>query len=194
MAKKKEFECESYADAENLMVKMDALDRKIGAATAALDEVMDEADRAKATIKGMTVERGAMEEALASFAETRKGLDFTGEGESRRQKILKRGVIGFRLSPPSIKTISRDWTEEKCIAAMKELISRDPVWKRHAKAQLIRVKETLNKNILTELDLAQAELARAGLQIVQEDVFWAKTAYQMETEEVERQKREKDVA
>lgn len=194
MAKKKDFVCRDYADAENLMVKMDGLDRKIGTSTAALDSLMDEVDKAKATIKSMASKRGAIEKAMAKFAETRKGLDFTGEGESRRKKALKKGVIGFRMSPAAVKTLSRDWTEAKCIEAMKELRRSDPAWKRHAKAQLIRVKETLNKNAIADLGFDAGELARAGLQMSQDDVFWARTAYQAETEEAERQKKEKEEA
>jgi len=191
MAKKKTFECGSYADMENLMVKMDALDRQIGVAQAELDELLGEVDDAKAKIKAKAKDRAAILKAMEKFAETRKGLDFTGERDSLREKRLKRGAVGFRLAPKSVKTISRDWTEEKCIEAMKELMKRDPAWKKHAKKQLIRVKETLNKDVLRDLDLDQAELAKAGLKIEQEDIFWAKTAYEAEMEETDREKKGK---
>jgi len=189
--KKKKYECGSYADMENLMVKMDALDRQIGVAQAELDELIGKVDTAKAKIKERAKERAAVLKAMEKFAETRKGLDFTGEKNSLRERKLKRGVVGFRLAPKSVKTISRDWTEEKCVAAMKELMKRDPAWKKHAKKLLIRVKETLNKDVLKDLDLDQAELAKAGLKIDQEDLFWAKTAHEMETEEVDREKKGK---
>ncbi|NOZ19990.1 MAG: hypothetical protein GXP25_02765, partial [Planctomycetes bacterium] len=128
------------------------------------------------------------------FAVTRKGLDFTGEGESLRQRALKRGVIGFRLSPPAVKSLSRDWTQAKSLAAIKELLRTDPAWKRHAKAQLIRVKESLNKDALKDLDLPAEDLAKAGMAITQDDLFFAETAYQRDLKETERAKRERGKA
>ncbi|MEW6359622.1 MAG: hypothetical protein AB1696_25015 [Planctomycetota bacterium] len=101
----------------------------------------------------------------------RKGLDFTGEGESLRQRALRRGVIGFRLSPPAVAALSREWTQAKILAAIKDLLRTDPAWKRHAKAPLIRVKESLNKDALKDLDLCAADLARGYSGVFRGQVF-----------------------
>ncbi|MEW6359626.1 MAG: host-nuclease inhibitor Gam family protein [Planctomycetota bacterium] len=187
-------ECVTYADAENLMIRMDAMDRKIGKEQADMDAVLTQAERHSAKIKEMMKDRKALFEAMEKFALTRKGLDFTGEGESLRQRALGRGVIGFRLSPPAAAALSRDWTQAKILAAIKDLLRTDPAWKRHAKAPLIRVKESLNKDALKDLDLPAADLAKAGMAITQDDLFFAETAYQRELKETEKAKRERGKA
>lgn len=191
MAKGEKLVCASYADMENLMVRMDALDREISAERVEMDEALKQADAIKGRVDERMKKRKAMVDAMETYAITRKGLDFTGEGQSLREKRLKRGVVGFRLAPPAIKSLSRDWTEARIIEAMKELVRRDAEWKKHAQAQLIRVKESLNKDAIRDAGLSAEALAKCGLTISQEDLFWAKTACEMEAEEVERKKGEK---
>lgn len=187
MAKKEMIKIAGDSDAENAMVRMDALDRKIATEQATIDAHLAEIDKIEAKVKLMGAERKELFKGMEMYFVTRKGFDFTGEGQSLREKKLKRGVVGFRLAPASIKTLSRDWTEAKCICAMKELMRSDAAWKKHAKAQLIRIKESLNKDAIKNLDLDAATLAKCGLQISQEDLFWARTAYEDEMEQAKRE-------
>lgn len=191
MAKREKPTCESYADMENLMVRMDVLDREIAAERVEMEKVLSEADAIKARVDERMKRRRAIFDAMEAYAVMRRGLDFTGEGESLREKRLKRGIVGFRLAPPSVKSLSRDWTEARIIEAIRELVARDAEWKRHAQAQIIRVKESLNKEAVRDAGLGTEALAKAGLAVVQEDLFWAKTACEMESEETERRKKER---
>lgn len=103
-----------------------------------------------------------LEQAILRYAEAQKATLFG----TRKSLALTFGIIGYRASS-KLKTLAK-WTWERVLQTL-----RDNEYRKY-----IRVKEDVDKEALRELP--PELLAKIGVKIVQEDVFY----YELEEQEL----------
>lgn len=101
-----------------------------------------------------------------------KGLIALAEkyAEEHRDELLTKtkssgtqlATYGFRTNPPTLKTLSKKWTWEKVLAAIKEQELSD----------YLRTTEEVDKDAIKAAKLDAADLAEIGLKIVQPEDFF----------------------
>lgn len=177
MATKNVFEIFGDSSAENALVRCDKLDRDIARNVADLEIAQAAAEKQKAKLKELQKRRDEWAAALEEYFITRRDSDFTGEGNSRRQKSFKGGTVGFRKAPPTLVRLGK-YTWEKIVEKIKGLLKTDPDWKKVHKDDVIKTSETVRKDEIKSLGLPAAALERAGIAIEEPDLFWLETDFE----------------
>lgn len=140
----------------SLQLRIEQEQAALNAAIAAAQE------EAKEKIAALKTERDAKFATVSTYAEENRDALFPGVRKTAESALA---TYGFRLSPPALKQLSKAWTAERSI----EALSMDGM------EQYLTVKTALNKDALKD-DLAEPELAKYGLRLVQSDEFWIEPA------------------
>jgi phage host-nuclease inhibitor protein Gam len=109
----------------------------------------------------------AKTDSLRAWAETNPDQFPKG----RKSLTMLAGTLGFRTGTPKLALISRAWNWDKVLAAISSI--------KDMAAMFIRTKEEVDKeaiigvyHLIKDTPVAQAELLRIGLKIVQDESFF----------------------
>lgn len=149
-------------EADAMIARLKARERELAMLELGLKEDIDAlklkcSEQAEAIREDIEI----MRQALTRFGEANKAELFS----KKRSITLTFGVIGFRLTPPTPKPLSRT-TWEQVLGILKS--SDDPEL-----AACVRTKQEVDKVALC--GLSPAKLAQAGCRLVQEDKFFCDT-------------------
>lgn len=99
---------------------------------------------------------------------------------AKKTLSLTHGEVNYRLSPPKTKTL-RKWTWKLVIETLQELGKRF--------ARFLSVKVTVDKNALLKAhaagDMTDEQLAKFGVEVVQEETFAVAPRYEQSEQPVE---------
>lgn len=145
----------SLTDADKVLEELAELERRASTITNGLNEAIDAAKALAAEEMTMvTARKLVLESALASYATMNKAALF----KDKKSVDLDFGVLSFRLST-SIVTAGRGITWEMVLGQLKE----------QGLQEGIRIKETINKEVLLEWD--NEKLEKIGAKRKTEDKF-----------------------
>ena len=83
----------------------------------------------------------------------------------QRSKKLNWGTIGFRVTPPALKPLSK-WTWPKVLAKLKET----------GRSDFIAIKESVDKDAIRKAKLESTGLSIYGMKLESKDEFYFETA------------------
>jgi phage host-nuclease inhibitor protein Gam len=156
--------------ADKALARLGEISRAVEAEEGKLNEAIDKMKAlAKERLAAKLAERAAIEAALGTFAEAKKGDLFA----KLRSQALNFGTIGFRRSSEVKPAPKGTWGG--ILERIKALVTGEPG---DPFGAAIRVKEDVNRDVLKEWP--EERLSTVGARIVAKDVFF----YELKAEEI----------
>ncbi len=148
-----------WQEADTVLRVLGTLTQKIKASESEMNlKITEIQQKHQPSLDNLNEEKIGLERNLQLFVESKRS-----EFDEKKSKELSFGIVSFRLSTPSLKTL-KGFTWE----AVKSVIAKS---KKYAD-QFLKTKTDLNKQAILNANLKETELSKIGCVISQEENFY----------------------